>query len=380
MRAGDRVRITAQLIDARTDRHLWSDSYDRDLRDILAVHSEVARAIAGEIELQLSGSKKPGEAARPVDPGAFEAYLKGRHHWNKRTGAGLRKSIEYFETAIALDPDWALAHSGLAQAYVLLGNFDPSLPAHDTMPRARAAAERALELDDKLAAAHTALAGVREWYDWDWDGAEAEFQRALELDPSDAVAHFWYALHRIMDKQVAIEHIQRARELDPLSMIIGTGMGMVLLYTDEYDRSIETLRETLELDPSFALGQVFLASAYTAKGMHEEAVEVAERLARTDLESIWSLVTLAEVYAGAGRREDALRILEEVRGSAIDPLNVAYAYAALGEADAAFEWMEKAYERRSTGVAWIRGDPSLDPLRSDPRYDDLLRRIGFPES
>ncbi len=378
MRAGDRVRITAQLIDARTDRHLWSDRYDRDLRDILALHSEVARAIAGEIELQLSGPEKSGQAARAVDPGAFEAYLKGRHHWNKRTGAEIRKSIEYFETAIALDPDWALAHSGLAQAYVLLANYDASVRPRDSMPRARAAAERALELDDELAAAHTALAGVREWYDWDWDGAEAEFQRALELDPSDAVAHFWYALHRTMDKQVAIEHAQRARELDPLSMIVGTGMGMVLLYTDEYDRSIETLRATLELDPSFPIAQVTLAQAYAAKGMYEEAIEVAEQLARTDP---WprGMVTLAEAYAGAGRREDALRILEEVRGSAIYPLDVASVYAALGEADAAFEWIEKAYEDRDTSITWIRVSSGLDPLRSDPRFDDLLRRIGFPE-
>ncbi len=249
------------------------------------------------------------------------------------------------------------------------------------MPRARAAAERALELDDELAPAHTALAGVRLWYDWDWEGAEVEFQRALELDPSYATAHYWYAVHQLsMKKQDALEHIQRARELDPLSMIIGTGMGMVLLYTREYDRSIETLRETLELDPSFALGQDVLASAYTAKGMHEEAVEVAERRARTDPESSTKMVTLAEAYAGAGRREDALRILEEVRGSALYPPPVAYVYAALGDADAAFEWMEKAYERRSLQISWIRVHPSFDPIRSDPRFADLLRRIGFPES
>ena len=379
LRAGDRVRITAQLIQASSDEHLWSDSYERDLQDVLALQGEVAQAIAGEIELQLSGPEKPGEAARPVDPGAFEAYLKGRHHWNKRTGADLRKSIEYFETAIALDPDWALAHSGLAEAYVLLANYDPSVRPRDSMPRARAAAERALELDDELAPAHTALAGVREWYDWDWEGAEAEFQRALELDPSYATAHFWYALHQITKKQDAIEHGQRARELDPLSMIIGTGMGIVLLYTREYDRSIETLRETLELDPSFSAAQSYLVYAYAAKGMHEEAVAVAEQLARTQPGDARSMPALAQAYAGAGQREDALRILEELRGSAIDPTSVAYVYAALGEADAAFEWLEKAYERRSLGVTWIRVDPSLDPLRSDPRFQDLLRRIGFPE-
>jgi len=381
LRAGDRVRITAQLIQASSDQHLWSDSYERDLKNVLALQREVAKAIAGEIELQLSRPEEPGEAARPVDPGAFEAYLKGRHHWNKRTGADLRKSIEYFETAIALDPDWALAHSGLAEAYVLLANYDPSARPRDSMPHARAAAERALELDDELAPAHTALAGVREWYDWDWEGAEAEFQRALELDPSYAMAHYWYAVHRLsMKKQDAIEHGQRARELDPLSMIIGAGTGMVLLYTRDYDRSIETLRGTLELDPSFPLGQSFLAQAYTAKGMHKEAVEVAERLARTDPESARSMVALAEAYAGARRREDALRILEEIRGSAINPLDVASVYAALGEADAAFEWLEKAYERRSLELTQIHVDPGFDPLRSDPRFQELLRRLGFPES
>ncbi len=380
LRAGDRVRITAQLIQASSDEHLWSDSYERDLQDVLALQGEVARAIAGEIELQLSGSEKPGEAARPVDPGAFEAYLKGRHHWNRRTGADLRKSIEYFETAIALDPDWALAHSGLAEAYVLLANYDPSVRPRDSMPRARAAAERALELDDELAPAHTALAAVRHWYDWDWEGAEVEFQRALELDPSYATTHYWYAIQRITNKKDAIEHAQRALELDPLSILIGTGMGVVLLQTREYDRSIETLRETLELEPSFAIAQVILAWAYAAKGMHEEAIEVAERLARTAPESPRSMVTLAEIYAGAGRREDALRILEEVRGFALYPLGVAYVYAALGEADTAFEWLEKSYERRSLQLTWIQVDRGLDPLRSDPRFQDLLRRIGLPES
>ncbi len=380
MRAGDRVRITTQLIRADSDEHLWSDSYERDLEDVLALQREVAGAIADEIELKLAPAQAQG-GGRPVDPEAFEGYLKGRHHWNKRTGADIRKSIEYFETAIALDPDWALAHSGLAQAYVLLAPFDPSERPRDSMPRARAAAERALELDDELAPAHTALAGVRMWYDWDWEGAEAEFQRALELDPSYATAHHWYALHRLsMKKQDALEHIQRARELDPLSMIIGTIMGQILLFAREYDRSIETLRETLELDPGFTYGQVSLARAYAAKGMHEEAVEVAERLARTDPGSRRGMVTLALAYAGAGQREDALRILEEVRGSALYPPSVAYVYAALGEADAAFEWLEKAYERRSIGVTWIRVDPGFDPIRSDPRWDDLMRRIGFPES
>jgi TolB-like protein/Tfp pilus assembly protein PilF len=379
LRAGERVRITAQLIQASSDEHLWSDSYERDLHDVLALQGEVAQAIAGEIELQLSGPEEPGEAARPVDPEALEAYLKGRHHWNKRTGADIRKSIEYFEKAIALDPDWALAHSGLAQAYVLLANYDPSARPRDSMPRARAAAERALELDDELAPAHTALAAVRQWYDWGWEGAEAEFQRALELDPSYATAHAWYGFLAITKKKDAIKHIQRARELDPLSMIIGTQMGMGLLYAREYDRSIETLRETLELDPRFALAQVILAQAYAAKGMNEEAVEVAERLARTDPEP-QRMVTLALAYAGAGRREDALGILEEVRASAIYPLYVAYVYAALGDADAAFEWLEKAYERRSLQLTLIRVTPALDPLRSDPRFQDLLRRIGFPES
>ncbi len=261
---------------------------------------------------------------------------------------------------------------------MLLGNYDPSDQPRDSMPRARAAAERALELDDDLAPAHTALAAVRSQFDWDWEGAEAEFQRAMELDPSYAMAHAWYALHQLAMRKDAIEHVQRARELDPLSMIVGNLTGLVLLHTREYDRSIETLLETLELDPSFASGQNILARAYSAKGMHEKAVEVAERVARTDPGTA-SMVTLARAYAGAGRREETLRILEEVRGSAIQPLNVAYVYAALGEADAAFEWLEKAYERRHMAVVWIRVDPPLDPLRSDPRFQDLLHRIGCPD-
>jgi TolB-like protein/class 3 adenylate cyclase/tetratricopeptide (TPR) repeat protein len=375
LRAGDRVRITAQLIQASSDEHLWSDSYDRDLRDILAVHSEVAQAIAGEIELQLSRPAERGQAARPVDPGAFEAYLKGRHHWNKRTGADLRKSIEYFETAIALDPDWALAHSGLAQVYVVLPFYEPSVLAGDSMPRARAAAERALELDDKLAPAHAGLAFVRGHYDWDWEGAEKEFRRAIDLDPSDATTYAW----RSLTPPVSIEHAERARELDPLSMIVGTQKGWVLFLNREYDRAIETLLEMLELDPRFALAHHFLARTYIAKGMHAEAIGVAERLVRTD-PNARSRATLAHAYAGGGRRENALRIVEEVRRSAFYPLDVAYVYAALGETDTAFAWMEEAYERRQIGVEWIHREPAFDPIRSDPRFDDLRRRIGLPES
>jgi len=380
LRAGDRVRITAQLIQASSDEHLWSDSYDRDLRDILALHSEVARAIAGEIELQLSSPEQPAKAARPVDPAAFEAFLKGRHHWNKRTGADIWKAIEYFETAIALDPDWALAHSGLAEAYVLLAAYNSEVRPRTSMPRARAAAERAIELDDELAPAHTALASVREWYDWDWEGAEAEFQRALELDPSYATAHHWYSMHQaVLKQQDAVEHAQRARELDPLSSIIGTNMGMVQLFTRHYDRSIEAMRSTLEFAPGFAFGQQWLMSAYIAKGMHEEAVEVAERLTKTHPEP-GNRVSLALAYAGAGRSEDARRILEEVRGAAIDLVTVAHVYAALGDVDTAFEWLERAYERRSLRLSWLSVEPAIDPLRSDPRFQDLLRRIGFPES
>ncbi len=380
LRAGDRVRITAQLIQASSDEHLWSASYDRDLHDVLALHSEVARAIAGEIELQLLRPEQPGEAARPVDPGAFEAYLKGRHHWNRRTAADIRKSIEYFETAIGLDPDWALAHSALAEAYVLLAVYDSEVQPRTSMPRARAAAERALELDDELAPAHAALAAVRLWYDWDWAGAEAGFQRALELDPSYATAHHWYSIHQVLMKQPdAVEHAQRAQELDPLSMVIGTNLGIVRLFTRDYDGSIEALRSTLEFAPGFAFGEEWLISAYIAKGMHEEAVEAAERLTRTHPEP-GRRVFLAHAYAGAGRNADARRILAEVRGAAVDPLTVASAYAALGDADAAFEWLEKAFERRSLRLSWIGVDPDHDPLRSDPRFQDLLRRIGFPES
>ena len=380
LRAGDRVRITAQLIQASSDEHLWSDSYDRDLQDVLALHSEVARAIAGEIQLQLSSPQKSDNPARPVDPAALEAYLKGRHHWNKRTGSDLWKSIEYFETAIGLDPDWALAHSGLAEAYVLLAVYDQEVQPRTSMPRARAAAERALELVDELAPAHAALAAVRLWYDWDWAGAEAGFQRALELDPSYATAHHWYSLHQALMKQPdAVEHAQRAQELDPLATVIGTNLGIVQLFTRDYDGSIETLRSTLEFDPGFAFAEEWLITVYIAKGMHEEAVEVAERLTRTHPDP-GRRVFLAHAYAGAGRNADARRILAEVRDAGVDPLTVANAYAALRDAAAAFEWLEKGYERRSLRLSWISVDPAFDPLRDDPRFQDLLRRIGFPES
>ncbi len=379
MRAGDRVRITAQLIRASSDEHLWNDSYDRDLRDILTLHSEVARAIAREIELQLSSAGSPAQAERLVNPDAFEAFLRGRHHWNMRTGADLWKSIKYFENAIALDPDWALPHSGLAEAYALLAVYDQKVLPRMTMPRARAAAERALELVEELAPAHTALAGVRLWYEWDWAGAEAGFQRALELDPSYATAHHWYAiLQGVLKQPGAIQHARRARELDPLSIVIGANVGIIQLFTRDYDGSIEALRTTLEFAPDFAFGQEWLIIAYVARGMHEEAVEVAERFTRTQPEP-GHRVYLALAYAGAGRSDDAHRVLEEVRMAPIDPFGVAQVYATLGDAGSAFEWLEKAFERRSLRLSWASVDPLLDPLRSDPRFEDLLRRIGYPE-
>ena len=379
LREGDRVRITAQLIDARRDAHLWAESYERDFGSALAVQGEVAEAVAREIELTVTPRPEARASTRSVDPQAFEAYLKGRYHWNRRTEADLRKAIEYFEVSIAREPDWALGHAGLADAYVILPSYYSTDDPREVMPKARAAALRALELDESLAQAHAALGAVRIWYEWDWTGAEAEFRRALELDPSYATAHHWYSIHLAAGGRDWLAHAERARELDPLSMIISTNVGSQYFFARDYDRSIETMTKALEFDPSFEFGLRFLSRAYAEKSMHDDAVATAERLGQVN-PSPRNLGNLAYVYARAGRREDALRIVEDLRGPGLVPFDVAVVYAALGDLDAAFEWLEKAHERRASLMSALHLFPELDPLRSDPRFDDLARRVGFEPS
>jgi serine/threonine protein kinase/Flp pilus assembly protein TadD len=387
LRSGKRVRITAQLIDAATDQHLWAESYERDLRDVLSLQGEVARAIANDIQVKLTPQEQARlVSARSVDPEAYQLYLKGRFYWNKRTEAGLKKGIEYFHQAIDLDPNYALAYAGIADCYSLLGwdLFGP-LPPREALPIAKAAARKALETDDSLAEAHNSLAWTKLAFDWDWTGAEREFKRAIELNPGYAITHHWYAecLAGMGRYAEALAEIRQAQELDPLSLIISSIVGWVLYFDRKNDQAIAEFRKTLELDPNFWVAHWTLGRAYEQKAMFTEAIAEIQKAIDFSGSSPLSLAALGHTYAVSGRRAEAERVLNQLKDSSkqtyISPYGIAAIHAGLGEKDQAFLWLEKAYEERSGWLIWLRAEPGSDPLRSDPRFQDLLRRIGLTQ-
>jgi serine/threonine-protein kinase len=385
LRVGDRVRITAQLIEAATDQHLWAESYERDMRDVLALQSEVAQAIAQEIQATLTPEERSLLAtSRPVDPEAHEAYLKGRYYLNKRTGEALQKGREYFQQAINKDPEFGLAYAGLAHSYLLLENYSV-LPPEEAFPKARAAATKALEIDDTLAEAHTYL-GDMHWRYYGGEAAEREFRRAIELEPNSARAHhnYGYYLGHAGRAEESILEMQQARELDPLSLIINANVGYMHYFARDYDQAIAEYQMVLEMDPNFAVAHVYLGHAYLEKGMHKESIEAFQEALR--LSGHWPevIARLGYGYASAGQTAHALKMLDKLRELSgegwIPPGEVALIYVGLGDNDQAIQWLEKAYQKHSSvGFESVKVDPLFDPLRSDPRFQDLLRRMNFPE-
>jgi len=386
LRSGGRVRITAQLIYAATDQHLWAESYERDLRDVLSLQREVARAVANEIQIQLTPQEQVRlSTARTVDPEAYQLYLKGRFYWNKRTEADLKRGIEYFQQAIDLDPNYALAYPGMADCYSLLGwDLFGGLAPREALPIAKAAAVRALEKDDSLAEAHNSLAWTKLVFDWDWAGAESEFKRAVELNPGYAVAHQWYAecLAGIGRYEEASVEAKQALELDPLSLMINILAGWILYFDRQNDQAIERFRKTLELDPNFWVAHWTLGRAYEQKMMFAEAIAELRRAIALSAGSPLSLAALGHAYAVSGQTIEAQNVLAQLKESSekryVSPYSIATIYAGLGEKDQAFRWLERAYEERSGWLIWLRAEPVSDPLRPDPRFQDLLRRIGLP--
>jgi tetratricopeptide (TPR) repeat protein len=383
-RVGERVRITAQLIHAQTDEHLWAESYDRDVQDVLALQSEVARSIAQEIRVKLT----PQEQARlgrihRVSPEAHDAYLRGRSQWNKRTEAAVRRALQYFQQAIELDPAYALAHVGLADSYNILG-FYATLPPKESFPRAKTAALRALQLDDTLGEAHTSLAYAIYNYDWDFPAALREFERAVELSPAYAVARQWHAnpLMVVGRHEEAIAEVKRARELDPLSAVIQASVGWHLYYARQFEDAIEESRRALELDPDFALAHLWLGWALERTGRCQEAMKESQDASRLAGGSPYFLASLGHTYAVCGRTDDAekiLRQLEELaRTTYISPYYRAVVELGLGRMEETFRWLERALEDRANLLVWLPVDSRLDPLRGDPHFQDLLRRIGLP--
>jgi serine/threonine-protein kinase len=380
LRSGDRVRITAQLVHASSDAHLWAQDYERDVRDVLSLQGEVARAIAKEIRVAVSPQEQARLVkSRPVDPEAHRLYLLGRYWWNKRSAEGFQKALQYFEQAIAKDPTFASAYAGLSDTYASLGYY--VLRPREAFPKARRAAAKALELDDTLAEAHASLGNIALDDSWNWVAAEKSFQRSIELAPGYASAHHWYslllsALGRLDEASAAI---RRALELDPLSLIINHNVGLQLYYARRYDEAIDQYRKTLEMDSRFSVTKLMLMHAYTEKGMLREAIAQAEGISHSDAVR---KAALAYAYARAGDRPQALGLIKEVvaasERSYVAPDSVAIAYVGLGEKDEAFAWLEKAYEERTSFPQYLKPSPFFDPLRTDPRFAALLRRVGFP--
>jgi tetratricopeptide (TPR) repeat protein len=384
-RSGDRVRVTAQLIQASTDRHLWARSYDREVRDVLALQGEVARAIAEAVQVQL----RPDEQHRlsrtaAVQPEAYELYLKGRFYWSMRGRENLLKAAAYFEQAITLDPTYAPAYSGLSDSY---RQFDQQgVAPRECMPKAEAAARKALELDDTLAEAHASLAGVLFRYYWDWDGAEREFRRALDLDPSYAEGHralAIYLLTRRRDEE-ALLHARRAQELSPLSPVIGVEVATALTRLRRYDETFEQLRQTRQLDPTFARVDQTLALAYAQQGDPKKAIAVLERRrASAGRPAAAAGPWLGYWYGVTGRSADALAELrgleERSRQQYVSPQHFAVVHLGLGHKREAFTFLEEAYEQRAIEVLGFSG-PLFELLHDEPRYRDLLSRMGLADA
>jgi TolB-like protein/DNA-binding winged helix-turn-helix (wHTH) protein/Flp pilus assembly protein TadD len=384
LRSGDQVRITAQLIEASTDKHLWSQSYQGELRDTLTLQNQVARAIADQIRINLNPQEQAAlKNVKVVNPQAYESFLKGRYFWNKRTAEGLKVALAYFNQAIDEDPKYAQAYSGLADTYALLGDWQYAvMTPKEALPKAKAVAIKALELDSTLGEAHNSLAFCLDGFDWDFDSAGKEFRRAIELNPGYATAHHWYAWHLSLlgwyDE--AIAEMKNALNLDPLSLIINADLAELLVLAHSYDESIRQSRKTIEMDPNFALAHNQLAQAYLQKHMNDEAVAELQKAAQLSGGSPTVMANLARAYAASGKRSEAIELLSDLkkRSNSIysHGSEIAVIYAALGDTDQAMNWLEKGYEERFNPGVLLR--PGFDPLRFDPRFQDLVRRIGLP--
>ncbi len=381
VRSGDQVRISAQLIEAATDRHLWAHSYARNLTNIVALQGEVAQAIAREVRLKLTPQEQAQlTRAHPVDPQVYEAYLKGRYFLDKRTEAAVKKSVEYFEEAIKKDPAFALAYAGLADSYLRLG-YRGVLAPKEAYPKSNAAAMKALELDDTLAWAHAILATSRFQYNWDWSGAGQEFKRAMELNPNSVPDWYSAYLNLIGRWEESLALGKRSRELDPLSLPVNTTVA-TYINMRRYDQAFQQLQKALEMEPNYALGRFRLGVVYYLQGQSSEAIAEFQKAISLSDRSPFILARLGLVYAASGHRGEATRIINELKGLSkrryVSPYYIAMVYVGLGEKDRAFEWLERAFQERGGELFLLRVDPLLDPLRSDPRFDDLVRRMRFP--
>jgi len=380
-RAGNQIRIVAQLIDVQNEGHLWADTYDKEMTQIFVIQSDVAQRIAAALKAKLSpGEKERIERKQTENTEAYQLYLKGRFHWNKRTLANHRTAIEYFTQAIREDPHYALAYAGLASTYVLLPEY--TVPAKEALPKAEAAAQKALELDPTLAEPHAVMGSIK-IYEWDWASAETEFKKAIELDPNSPTAHQWYGVYfSVLGRNDdAMAETKRAQELDPLSLIINLRVGKVFLDMRQFDRAIDQFKKTRDLDPNFPWAYFYLGKSYERQGEFDRAITAYNRaitLAGGDLEV---LADLGHAYAKTGRKSDALEVLAKLlryskQGNSVS-CEIALVYNGLGDKKNTFQWLERALQERNNGCASLKVDPAWNNLRSDPRFIALLKKMGL---
>ena len=377
-----RVRIAAQLIQVSDETHVWAENYDRSLGDILKLQSEVARAIARQIQVKLTSRQERRHAATPeVSPEAYEAYLKGRHFWNKRTEDGMRKSITQYEEAIRRHQDYASAYAGIADSYVMLA-CRGMVPAKETFRKAKTAAEKALLLDNELGEAQGSLAHVR-LHDWDWEGLEQDFQRAIELNPTQAIVYYWYGelLMSMGKPDDAIAMTEKAYRMDPLSPVIGASLAMILYLARRYDQAMEVLERAHEINPDHFLPHLRMGLVRIQQRKHEQAIRELKTSVKLSDQSTETLAALAMAYAAAGKKKAALAIvrkLQEPKGKRyVLPYNIAKIYAAGRNKEKALQWLELAYEGGNPDLIELNSEPIFDGLRDDPRFSSLMRKIGW---
>ncbi len=386
-RDADQVRVTAELISVKDQKRLWAREYDRELLSVLRVQDEIAEAVSQEIRLTLGdnlGTKEP--VARPVlspeEYQAYDRYLRGRYFWNKRSPLGFEQAVRNFEEAIAKAPGYAPAYAGLADSYALMSAYDLGAPSV-LIPKARAAAQQALKLDENLAEAHVSLAVIAQDYDWDWQTSEEQYQRAIQLDPNYATAHHWYAEHLALRGRFneAFAEMNRALQLDPLSLIVQSDHGVILYFARQYDRALEQFRAVHEMEPTFPRNMTVYA--YVQENQFDPAFKELERLERIDDKGYWIWCAKAYTYGRSGQLDEARRALEKAKslspGSQPDPLTFVAPYIGLGDNNEAFALLDKSIAMHSPGLTALKVDPIYDPLRSDPRFPQLLRRLGLTQ-
>jgi TolB-like protein/tetratricopeptide (TPR) repeat protein len=389
-RSADRVRITAQLIRANDQTHLWAETYDRDVRDVLALQDDVAQCIAREIRIALPAREQARLVrSRSVSPEAYEAYLRGRSQWYERTTVSLAQSIEHFQKAIQREPNFALAYAGLADAYALLAILPwDGLSPREAMPKAKAAALRALEIDDSLAEAYASLAIVLHRYDWDWPGAEKSFQRAIELNPNSARPHLWYGWLLMTAGRLdeALAELKKAedvaRSVDPLGLVdIRATFANSLYFARQYDRAIDACRKAYKLNPNYFVTHYVLGRAYAQKRKYAQSIRVLKKAVESCKGNLLLVTALAHSYAISGRKPQALKILDELselrKKRYVPAIYLATICAGLLDKDQSFLWLEESYKERSDGMIFLKVERLLDPIRRDPRFPALMRRVGF---